>query len=992
MWIRNLAEGFRNKSSMDYTSLGCCALAFVLYINTLNFGFVYDDRRAILGNADVAGTTPWQQAFLHDYWGTPLTDSGSHGSYRPLCVLSFKLNYILGGYTPWGYHLINNLMHCLATGLVVKLARNFLSSMWGILATGALFAAHPVHTEAVAGIVGRADLAACILYLLAYLTYIRHIVWRERNDSRQWLALILTVVLSLCALLFKETAITALLVCGIFDVIRGLCGFGDKNRYRSLCILAIALVCTVYVRLQVLPRPQSYFSTADNPIAKSNSVWTRFLTFLYLPVFNFKLLVNPTVLSFDWGMEAVPRITSLWDRRNVLSAAFYTILLLVLWLSTKRLAEKQISAGLNRYNKRPLLHHHHQQQQYHHHRKSRTKKKYMIINQNPIDGLVPEYTPCAEAVSSASALVLKKDCICRVCKQELSARHTSSCRAMNNNNSVLPTTGVFSECACPQLLLDRMDMVQHHQQEQQQHQHQQQQQHQQQLSKTDVDTAQNNCRITPRSSRSSSSCSNSTTASSKSSSSGDSSCSVAVTSNFSVNSNCQSLLISSNLTTYNAVVLLMVMAFITLPFLPATNLFFYVGFVVAERLLYLPSVGYCLLVGFGVGKLMEPLSQQRNKRIAVLLCLSLTLSVLSVRTVRRNLDWRDEESLYRSAIGVNPPKALGNLGSVLSSQARYAEAKEVLLEAIKHRPNMADVHFNLGILHQNQQNFKNAVENFQRAIQFRPNLAVAYLNLGTSLIAMGKCHEAVKVLQEGTKTDGTGVRDRSAHENARMSAYLQLGNLYAEQGKLQRALAVYREAMHSLPAAHFQREVLYHRIGDVFGRLQQWDEAEKYHRAALRIQPDHVAAHLSYGNMLARNSSRASEAELWFKRALQLAPDQSGVYHHYAEFLTGLSRSEEALYYRLRAAELSPDDYSLVVAVATALRLLDRKIEAEAWYRKAVLLRPEDARAHTNLGAILHLLGRTNNAAVSYKEALRLQPGDPTTLGNLAKLGITEVK
>lgn len=135
---------------------------------------------------------------------------------------------MLGGYTPWGYHLINNLMHCLATGLVVKLARHFLSSVWGVIATGALFAAHPIHTEAVAGIVGRADLAACIFYLLTYLTYIRHIMWRERCDSRQWLALTLTVILSLSALLFKETAITVLVVCGLFDAIRGLSGFSDK--------------------------------------------------------------------------------------------------------------------------------------------------------------------------------------------------------------------------------------------------------------------------------------------------------------------------------------------------------------------------------------------------------------------------------------------------------------------------------------------------------------------------------------------------------------------------------------------------------------------------------------------------------------------------------------------------------------------------------------------------------------------------------------------
>lgn len=53
------------------------------------------------------------------------------------------------------------------------------------------------------------------------------------------------------------------------------------------------------------------------------------------------------------------------------------------------------------------------------------------------------------------------------------------------------------------------------------------------------------------------------------------------------------------------------------------------------------------------------------------------------------------------------------------------------------------------------------------------------------------------------------------------------------------------------------------------------------------------------------------------------------------------------------------------------------------------MLRPDDARAHTNLGAIQHLLGRTKLAAASYREALQLQPGDPTTLANLAKLGVS---
>lgn len=76
---------------------------------------------------------------------------------------------------------------------------------------------------------------------------------------------------------------------------------------------------------------------------------------------------------------------------------------------------------------------------------------------------------------------------------------------------------------------------------------------------------------------------------------------------------------------------------------------------------------------------------------------------------------------------------------------------------------------------------------------------VAYLNKGTSLIALGRCNEAVKILREGSKLDGHGLRDRTAHDNARISMLVQLGQVYAEQGKLQRALAVYREALHTLP-------------------------------------------------------------------------------------------------------------------------------------------------------------------------------------------------
>lgn len=190
----------------------------------------------MLGNPDVLATTPWNQLLVNDYWGTPLIDSGSHGSYRPFSVLTFKLNHIVGGFRPYGYHLVNILLHVTATGLVVKLSRRLSTSIWCTGITGALFAAHPIHTEAVAGIVGRADLVACNFYLLTFLTYSKHIVWREYGEHKQWYALGSTILFAVCALLAKETAITALVLCGLFDIIRAFCGTQDKVSCSSIRI------------------------------------------------------------------------------------------------------------------------------------------------------------------------------------------------------------------------------------------------------------------------------------------------------------------------------------------------------------------------------------------------------------------------------------------------------------------------------------------------------------------------------------------------------------------------------------------------------------------------------------------------------------------------------------------------------------------------------------------------------------------------------------
>ncbi len=74
---------------------------------------------------------------------------GSHKSYRPLCVATFRLNYLLHELQPMGYHLVNVLLHSAVCWLYVQLCGVVFGEVWPALIAGLLFAVHPVHAEAV---------------------------------------------------------------------------------------------------------------------------------------------------------------------------------------------------------------------------------------------------------------------------------------------------------------------------------------------------------------------------------------------------------------------------------------------------------------------------------------------------------------------------------------------------------------------------------------------------------------------------------------------------------------------------------------------------------------------------------------------------------------------------------------------------------------------------------------------------------------------------
>ncbi|XP_060892676.1 protein O-mannosyl-transferase TMTC2 [Labrus mixtus] len=434
-------------------------------------------------------------------------------------------------------------------------------------------------------------------------------------------------------------------------------------------------------------------------------------------------------------------------------------------------------------------------------------------------------------------------------------------------------------------------------------------------------------------------------------------------------------------TTENVVVFSL--GLLAIPFLPATNLFFYVGFVIAERVLYIPSMGFCLLVAVGMRWLYIRL-RRRSFRTMLVYCSAALVLLFGVKTVLRNRDWRNEEMLYKSGIYVNPAKAWGNLGNVLKSQGSMEEAEQAYRNALYYRSNMADMLYNLGLLLQESNKFSEALHYYKLAIGSRPTLASAYLNTGIILMNQGRLDEAKRTFLTCADIPDENLKDPHAHKSSVTSCLYNLGKLFHEQGHQEEALTVFKEAIQKMPR-QFAPQSLYNMMGEAYIRLSKLPEAEHWYRESLRAKPDHIPAHLTYGKLLAMTGQKA-EAERYFLKAIQLDPTKGNCYMHYGQFLLEESRLLEAAEMAEKAARLDSGEFDVVFSAAHMLRQASLNEAAEKYYGHAASLRPNYPAALMNLGAILHLNGKLQEAEANYLRALQLKPDDSITQSNLRKL------
>lgn len=293
-------------------------VAFLASASGLGNGFTYDDIPVIVENPMV------QQ--LHSLWGY-LTDSywgpaRGNSLYRPVTIIAFALERAMGGGDPLPFHIANVTLYLATSVAVLLLARELLGNGAALLA-GLVWAAHPVHVEAVANVVGQSEMLAGIPMLVALTLYVRD---RRRGELRGRTVAAISVLFGL-ALLSKEHGILlpALLLLTEIALVGTILAPPTDARPRTALlarVMTLTVIVYVVVRLTILG---GFAGDAPHPALEGLPFGQRLWVMLGLVPQFVRLLLWPARLLADYSPLTVPLLTAS-DPRHLIGAAWLLLL------------------------------------------------------------------------------------------------------------------------------------------------------------------------------------------------------------------------------------------------------------------------------------------------------------------------------------------------------------------------------------------------------------------------------------------------------------------------------------------------------------------------------------------------------------------------------------------------------------------------------------------------------------------------------------------
>ena len=399
---------------------------------------------------------------------------------------------------------------------------------------------------------------------------------------------------------------------------------------------------------------------------------------------------------------------------------------------------------------------------------------------------------------------------------------------------------------------------------------------------------------------------------------------------------------------------------IFLTLLPASNLIYLASRPIAEQRLYIPSAGFCLLLGYGLARLWG-----RSGRTAVVAGLLTTIvaGLYAGVTVHRNTDWRDALTFYSKTLAANPNSARMhcNLGYKLCERGDYEASLKQYWTALRLEPYHAILYNQLGTTLVKAGRLEEATFYYETALRLNPYYPEAHNNLGAELMQAGRVTEAIAHYRES-------LRLRPYYSKAHVNLALALSAL----GRSEEAIGHFKKAISVDPdyaEAHFN-------LGVALVEAGRLDEAADHYRIALRLDPDCAKAHNNLGVVLAVDG-QLKAAVFHYRTALRLEPDCAQTHNNLGAALVRMGRHEEAITHYFTALRLDTKFVQAMNNLGMALVETGHVEEGIGYYRSVLKIMPDNADAYCNLGVAAMIQGRYDQANEFFRRSLAIDPDHP---------------
>jgi tetratricopeptide (TPR) repeat protein len=219
-----------------------------------------------------------------------------------------------------------------------------------------------------------------------------------------------------------------------------------------------------------------------------------------------------------------------------------------------------------------------------------------------------------------------------------------------------------------------------------------------------------------------------------------------------------------------------------------------VAWIVAERYVYLGSIGIFALIGLGIQKLY----QSKSKGLAYF-SLGILLALLSARTIIRNIDWKNQDNLWLSAARTSPssPQNHNNLGDLYSRRNDFPRAEEEFKKAIDLLPNYGDARHNLANVYLRQNKVDLAIASYRKALECNPNIWQSHQNLAVIYL-----HQKQLDLAEQHLSKAIAINPQNP------PLLINLGLIYLNSGKKKEAKEAWQKALAIDPSNQEARKLL----------------------------------------------------------------------------------------------------------------------------------------------------------------------------------------